>query len=455
MSTVTATRAVAVYAVTGPSIRDSHRPGLSMTIVLGGDVLGLSLILWAFLGNTPIGRYAAPGGWLALWPILPLVLVLYAFFHSYPGISVNPIDEIRCISLSAFLSASALILLIRALVRKLGSKFAWWGFPVVLFGGGAAARSLLRKLKSQPQLGLDPIAVVADQVDDIEMDGVPIYKSIDVGHIASSRVKHAIVAAPELSRSEFAEVVGRGRDTFQHLILIPDADSIWTIGSYTRDLTGLLGLQVRNNLLDGGSRIAKRMIDVACATVLILLLLPLLAIISVLIVVESGLPIFYFDKRFGHGGATFQMWKFRTMARNSAEVLDRYLASSSELRKEWAEFQKLRNDPRITRVGRVLRKTSMDELPQLWNVIMGEMSLVGPRPRLMEAAVAKYQEANSVYAKTTPGLTGLWQVSGRNRTTYEERIDYDAYYIRNWSVWMDIYLLAKTVGAVLTGDGAY
>jgi Undecaprenyl-phosphate galactose phosphotransferase WbaP len=287
------------------------------------------------------------------------------------------------------------------------------------------------------------------------MEGIPIFKSQDLGQIASSGVRHAIVAAPELSQSKFAEVMERGGNAFPYLILIPDTDSIWKSGAYTRDLMGILGIQVRNNLLDGGSRIAKRTIDLASSTLLTLFLLPLMTIISLLIVIESGFPVFYFDKRLGHGGGIFHMWKFRTMARHSAEVLDRYLASSPELQKEWAQYQKLRNDPRITRVGRVLRKTSLDELPQLWNVIKGEMSLVGPRPRLMEVNVPKYQVVNSLYARTTPGLTGLWQVSGRNRTTYEERIAYDAYYIRNWSVWMDIYLLAKTVGVVLTGDGAY
>jgi Undecaprenyl-phosphate galactose phosphotransferase WbaP len=451
-------------------------------LVLAADILGLTFILWAFLGNTAIGRYAAPGGWLPLWPLLPLFLVLYAFFDLYPGVSVNPVDEIRRISLanaSAFLfisvilalhqaavapeliclsacvSASVVIPVMRAVVRKNGSQFEWWGYPVVLFGGEAVARLVLRKLKSQPHLGLRPVAVVADQNADREMDGIPVYKSESVGRIASCGVRHAIVAAPELSESEFAEVIERGADAFPHLILIPDTDFFWKVGSYTRDLMGVLGLQVRNNLLGGGSRIAKRTIDLACATVLILLLLPLLAIISLLIVAESGFPVFYFDKRLSHGGGIFHMWKFRTMAQNSAEVLEHYLASSSELQKEWAEYQKLRKDPRITLVGRMLRRTSLDELPQLWNVIKGEMSLVGPRPRLLEAAAAKYQEANSVYAKTTPGLTGLWQVSGRNRTTYEERIAYDTYYIRNWSVWMDVYLLAKTIGAVLTGDGAY
>ena len=450
-------------------------------LVLAADVLGLSLILLAFLGNTIIGQYAAPGGWLPLWPLLPLFLVLYAFFDSYPGVSVNPVDEIRRMSLanasgflfisvllalhqaaavplliclSACVGAPIVILAMRALVRRTGSQFNWWGYPTVLFGSGAVARLVLRKLMSQPHLGLRPVAIVADHVTDKEIEGIPVYRSEYVSRIASCGVRHAIVAAPELSQSEFAEVIERGADAFPHLILIPDTALLWKAGSYTRDLMGVLGLQVRNNLLDGGSRIAKRTIDLASSALLTLFMLPLVAIISLLIVVESGFPIFYFHERLGRGGQIFHMWKFRTMKRNSAEVLDQYLARSAKLRKEWTENHKLQNDPRITRVGRVLRKTSLDELPQLWNVIKGEMSLVGPRP-IIDAEVAKYRESYALYLKTTPGITGLWQVSGRNRTTYAERIAYDTYYVQNWSVWMDIYLLAKTIGAVLTGDGAY
>ena len=481
MSTVAAAQATAVYPVAGPSIQDPHRPGLSAMIVLAADVLGLSFILWAFFGNTTVGRCAVPGCWLPLWPLLPLFLVLYAFFDSYPGVNANPVDEIRNISLanaSAFLfisvilalhqaavvpqlicllacvSASVVILVMRVVVRQIGSQCDWWGYPVVLFGSGAVARFVLRKLKSQPHLGLRPVAVVADQVAVREMEGIPVYNSERVGQIASCGVRHAIVAAPELSQAEFAEVIERGTDAFPHLTLIPDTDSIWKVGSYTRDFMGLLGLQVQNNLLDNGSRIAKRTIDLTTSTLLTLFVLPLMTIISLLVVVESGFPIFYFQKRLGHGGRTFHMWKFRTMTKNSAAVLDHCLESNFELRKEWTENHKLRNDPRITRVGRVLRKMSLDELPQLWNVINGEMSLVGPRP-IVDAEVPKYRETYALYSKTTPGLTGLWQVSGRNRTTYAERVAYDTYYVRNWSVWMDIYLLAKTIGAVITGDGAY
>jgi Undecaprenyl-phosphate galactose phosphotransferase WbaP len=196
------------------------------------------------------------------------------------------------------------------------------------------------------------------------------------------------------------------------------------------------------------------MIDLVCATLLVIFLLPLLAVISLMVLLESGFPVLYFQKRLGYKGRTFHIWKFRTMVRNSSEILDTFLKTNPELREEWERDQKLREDPRITRIGKVLRKSSLDELPQLWNVLRGDMSLVGPRP-IIDDEVSKYQESYFLYERVTPGLTGLWQVSGRNRTTYEERVAFDTYYVRNWSVWMDLYLLAKTVGVVLTGDGAY
>lgn len=481
MSTFTTAQIRSVYDLDDPSIQDLHRPGLSAMFVVAADILGLSLALWAFFGNTTLGRYAVPDGWLRLWFLLPIFPVIYWLFDSYPGVSVNSVDEIRRISLanasiflfisamfamhhpalapqliclSACVCASVVTLTARGLIRQFGSRFEWWGYPVVLFGGEEVALSVARKLMDQPHLGLRPVALVSDKVANRPIEGIPVFESQNLAQLASSGVRHAIVAAPELSQSEFAEVLERSGDIFPHLILIPDTDFIWKTGAYTRDLMGILGIQVRNNLLDKGSRIVKRTIDLASSVLLALFLLPLLVMIPLLIAVESGFPVFYFQKRLGHGGRTFHMWKFRTMAHNSKTVLEHHLASDPEQKKEWIQFQKLRFDPRVTRVGRVLRRTSLDELPQLWNIIKGEMSLVGPRPYLA-TQLTQHHSAYSAYVKTTPGLTGLWQVSGRNRTTLAERIAYDIYYIRNWSVWLDIYLLAKTVRAVLTGDGAY
>ena len=222
MSTFTVVQTTSAYAFDDLSIQDPHRPGLSAMLMLAADILGLSFILWVFLGDTIIGRYAAPSGWLPWSLLLPLFLVLYWFFDLYPGVSVNPVTEIRHISLanvsvflfisvllalhhaavvpiliclSASVGASFLILLMRALVRHIGSRFDWWGYPVVLFGGGAVALLVLRKLMSQPHLGLRPVAVVADQIADKEMEGIPVFKSEYLSRIASSGVRHAIVAA--------------------------------------------------------------------------------------------------------------------------------------------------------------------------------------------------------------------------------------------------------------------
>ena len=479
MSTFTASQTVPTPALDHSLIQNTHRPGLSAIFVLLGDILSLILILGTFASKTIIGRYASDD-WL-LRPLLILAfLALYWFVGSYPGVSVNPVAEIRRISLAnscaflfitaisanhlamlpcliwlpASIASSAVILVLRSLVRQVGSQYDWWGYPVVLVGRGNTARFVLCRLIGQPQLGLTPVAVIADQLVEKEIQGIPVLESRRLGELASSGIRHAIVAAPELSRSEFARVIERGGETFPHLILVPDMDFVWKVESYMRDLSGITGIEMRNNLLDSRARGAKRAIDLASSIVLMVLLLPLMTIISLLIVAESGCPVFFSQERLGRAGRTFHIWKFRSMVRNSAEVLEHHLDSCPQSRSEWAVDHKLRNDPRITRVGRLLRKTSLDELPQLWNVILGEMSLVGPRP-IVAAEIPKYQAAYILYMKMTPGLTGLWQVSGRSHTTYAERIAYDICYVRNWSFWMDIYLLAKTVGVIFTGNGAY
>jgi Undecaprenyl-phosphate galactose phosphotransferase WbaP len=480
MSTASAAQPTSGYHLAASLVRNGHRPRMSAAIVFVADFLALSLILWVFLSNSIIDRYADLDRWQVLGLLLPLFLLLYWRFDLYPGVSINPVAEIRCvclanlsallsisvilavrhaamlaqlICLSVVVSASVVIPVTRAATRKIGSQFDWWGHPVVLFGGGTMARSVLRKLLSQPHLGLRPVAVIADQLTDNEIEGIPLFKSEDLNLVVSRNVKYAIVAAPELSQSAFMDVIERGAEVFPNLILIPNTDFIWRDGTQTRDLMGMLGIQVRNNLLDRSSIITKRVIDLVSGTLLMTFMLPLFAIISFLVVLDSGFPVFYFQERLGRGGRSFKLWKFRTMATDSKAILERYLQSEPHLMKEWAENHKLRSDPRVTRVGKLLRKASLDELPQLWNVIKGEMSLVGPRP-IVDAEVVKYRESYALYSRITPGLTGLWQVSGRNSTTYAERVAWDTYYVRNWSMWMDIYLLARTVGAVLTGDGA-
>ena len=201
-------------------------------------------------------------------------------------------------------------------------------------------------------------------------------------------------------------------------------------------------------------RCVKRGMDLSIAAVGGLLILPLIGLICSLIKITSTGPIFYSQRRLGFGARHFQAWKFRTMVVNADEVLQDHLDTNVQLREEWARDHKLKNDPRVTWVGRWLRKTSLDELPQIWNVVLGQMSLVGPRP-IVDAEVEKYGETFERYRRVVPGITGLWQISGRNNTTYQERVDLDSYYVRNWSPWLDLYILIRTIKVVLLREGAY
>jgi len=202
------------------------------------------------------------------------------------------------------------------------------------------------------------------------------------------------------------------------------------------------------------SRRIKRALDLSITAVLTLAALPLIALISLAILLESGRPVFFRHQRVGRAGRSFFLWKFRTMVLDGDEVLARHLANDPEAAEEWAANRKLRHDPRVTRIGRLLRRTSLDELPQFLNILRGEMSLAGPRP-IVEAEIGKYGPAWPLYSLTKPGLTGLWQVSGRNDTSYRRRIELDAAYVRNWTWTGDLQLLARTVKVVLSGRGAY
>ena len=199
--------------------------------------------------------------------------------------------------------------------------------------------------------------------------------------------------------------------------------------------------------------LAKRAFDIFGALILGLLFSPLILVIITLIRIE-GEPILFWHKRIGRNGRIFHCVKFRTMVRNAEHVLRHLLDEHPELRDEWTKNFKLRNDPRITMTGRVLRLTSLDELPQLWNVLLGEMSLVGPRP-VVRAELLRYGRNASRYLAVKPGLTGLWQVKGRNDTTYRRRVAMDKFYVQNQSILLDIYILAATPAAVLRRNGAY
>jgi len=201
-------------------------------------------------------------------------------------------------------------------------------------------------------------------------------------------------------------------------------------------------------------RVVKRCFDIALVLISTPVVFVLLGLVAATVKLSSRGPILYSHRRIRKSGSFFSMWKFRTMCINSAEVLESHLAKNPKARAEWNKTHKLRNDPRITRLGRFLRRYSLDELPQLWNVLVGQMSLVGPRP-IVAAEVEKYGDCFDCYCRVKPGLTGLWQVSGRSALSYERRVALDCEYVEQWSLMKDISILLKTFASVVNQDGAY
>ena len=203
----------------------------------------------------------------------------------------------------------------------------------------------------------------------------------------------------------------------------------------------------------GAAGVIKRFVDVIGAIVLGVVFMPLIVVI-VFMLRRNGGPVIYMHRRVGRGGRMFPCLKFRTMVPDADDALRELLEHNAELQAEWVRDHKLRHDPRVTQLGRFLRRTSLDELPQLVNVLRGEMSLVGPRPVVREELL-RYGKNVETYLAARPGITGLWQVTGRNDTDYRRRVVLDTYYVRNQNLFLDLYILAKTTGVVLGGNGAY
>jgi Undecaprenyl-phosphate galactose phosphotransferase WbaP len=429
------------------------------------------------------GGSATGAGWAAPLFLLPLALAYWPA-GLYPGTGLHPVLEMRQVTkvnTIAFLAAAVAVLFgtgpgragnaaffavawlaslplvpfSRIFVRKLCARRDWWGYPTLVISSGGTAAALARVLLKSPHSGLRPAAVV-----DLAGEGsggterLPVLEPSEVTQfLQSSGVRHAVAWLPDLSRGEVAAVLDYFSARVPHLVLVTNLGELPTLWNASRACGALNGTELRNGLMLVLPRLVKRVIDLAVASAALAVASPLFAVIALVIKLTSRGPVFYGHKRIGLQGRTFKAWKFRSMCVNGDEVLAAHLASNPAARAEWQRDQKLRDDPRVTAAGRVLRRLSLDELPQLWNVLAGDMSLVGPRP-IVTAEVEKYGKVFPLVKGVKPGITGLWQVSGRNNTTYEQRVRLDQYYVRNWSPWLDVYILAKTVSVVITRDGA-
>ena len=287
-----------------------------------------------------------------------------------------------------------------------------------------------------------------------EVEGVPVVGDLALAPILATRLKipYAVLAMPGVDGPKLLQIVERVGGKFSHLLVIPDLFGFATLGVPAKNLGGILGVEVRQQLLLPGPRLAKRVMDASLTGVGIFFILPFLLLIALLIKLDSKGGIFYWQNRLGKDGEFFKAYKFRTMHGDGEARLKAILDADPQLRAEYEIYHKLRKDPRVTRIGRVLRKFSLDEFPQLLNVMLGDMSLVGPRPYI-EREVTEMGGQEKIILRAPPGMTGMWQVSDRNATSFAQRVQIDVYYVRNWSPWLDIHILAKTFGVVVKGSG--
>lgn len=476
-----ATAAIRVYpAVSGP------RACLTGTIIALGDLSAISAtITLAIMARYALNSGLDLGSYWHLWPLLGLFGVTYSLFGLYPGVAMSPIAELRTSTfattlvflllgaltfvartpfsysrgafLAAWLVSLFVVPLTRALLRGTLGNRPFWGYRVAVFGGSGAGAAIVQTLVDHPDIGLRPVAIFDDYLrPGSYVHGVPVIGPTGSADEFADRegISRAIIAMPDAPPAAILSLLDTHGKTFSRIFMVPGLGGLSSIGVEIRDVSRTLALELRKSLLMAGPRAAKRCLDVIMSFALLLALAPALLMIALLIRLESGGPALYRQCRIGLKRGQFFVWKFRTMCPDAEQILSEYLTANPAMREEWERDRKLRKDPRITRIGRFLRKTSLDELPQLINVLRGEMSLVGPRP-IVDGEIAKYGDAFALYTQVIPGLTGLWQVSGRNLTTYKERVEFDNYYVRNWSPWLDIYLLARTVKVVVTGYGAY
>ena len=456
------------------------------------DLLTIGLIFTAIT----LARKSA-GGEFELWKyfrLWPFLLIFWAVFEKtglyngtsiHAGASIGPVEEIRrifyataavfiaigfsnyCyrpsnylysrgILIGTFLLSIVFLPIHRILLRKLLMKLNLWGMPAIVVGSGNTARRIFRTMQQRSEYGLIPVGFFTNASEhDMPADAACLGP---LDHLeatsAAMNIRYAILAKDSPPNTPaIRQLINRCSTCFPHLLIIPPGFTDSCAGVRPKDIGGTLGLEVRNNLQIASIYRFKRLLDYLLMIPILIATLPLMGLIALWVKLDSPGPVFFKHRRVTKHGRQINIYKFRTMTRNASGELPELLAGAPALRDEWNTYGKLQNDPRITRAGAWLRKTSLDELPQLINVLQGKLTLVGPRP-LVKDELKIYGDDAALFNRVKPGLTGLWQVSGRNELTYQERARLDQYYVNNWSIWLDIYILAKTIYAVLFRHGA-
>ena len=431
-----------------------------------------------------------PDLYLDFWPVAPMFVILNAMLGLYHGSWMYPaaplplVEEMRRLMLSALIVhlvvVTVLVMLfqtmqgysrvvvaisglltavlaqsVRNWVRRALFCLHWGQIPVLLAGAGDVGRRVAAILRTDAYTGFRIVGYfngVQEVRADLGVEGIPCLGSLkDIVPEAERRDVKILLACQDerLFRCQMKEFSA----CFTYIEFLPTANAFPVFGARAVTFDGLGGLEMVNQARKRVLQFQKWALDLILGLMAFVLAIPFFVVIPLLIKLTSRGPVFYRQKRLGRYGKPFRVWKFRSMYVDADERLKRLIAENPELADEWAHHFKLADDPRVTLLGRFLRRTSLDELPQLFNVLCGEMALIGPRP-IVEGEVGYYGTSYETFSSVRPGITGLWQVSGRSDTDYDRRVALDTYYVLNWSPWMDIWILLRTALAVLFMRGA-
>lgn len=411
---------------------------------------------------------------IVVYTLLAAYTRLYCGNFFYPGLPLSKIEEMRrtflAITVSALLmfiyvsiahpaaghalwviaagwfAGFWMLLICRSLLRRLLKKFSLCQTKVLIAGYGSTGEKIFQILKDDPYFGFEPIGFVDDAAVPDKAGNVCAAADVAAQHNCRILICCLPISAIEKHLDKFLRY-------FTHVSIIASSKVFPISWAYPVSIGGIPGLELTNQLHQKLPLYTKRVFEITMAICCVALLWPLLLVLAVMVKISSPGPIFYKARRLGRFGKNIEVWKFRTMYADADKKLEALLASDAQLALEWRTNFKLNNDPRITPLGRFLRKSSLDELPQLFNVIRGEMAIIGPRP-IVEAEKEYYGEAYEAMSMVKPGISGYWQISGRSDVSYERRVELDLFYVFNWSIWFDLYIMMMTVVEVLRCRGA-
>jgi len=419
---------------------------------------------------------------------IPAIFIFFMFYEGLYDRNLPFWDEVRSIVKSVSLASITLMAIVT--LGKMGDKvsrlvllgmwllslfifpvFRLWGKKflnaigmrrerILVIGAGNAGRLVTEGLQREKHMGYDVIGFLDDDEHKIgeTVCGKKVFgKVADFPRfIKELDIKTTVIAIPSFPPEELSALTARVQNTTANTMVIPDLKGIALVNTELLHLfhEELFLMNIKNNLKSIPNKFIKRLFDITVSVLLMPFLLPVIGIIGIIIRLETPGFAIYSHDRIGKNGNNFRCYKFRTMRKDAEEKLKEMLESSEIFRTEWENSWKLKEDPRVTRIGNLLRKSSLDELPQIFNVLKGEMSLVGPRPYLPRERT-DIEKNIKVICSAKPGITGLWQVSGRSNTGNKYRVKLDTWYVMNWSLWLDIVIIFKTIKVVFKAEGAY